>query len=70
MQLCVEKDLHNNEGDALSCLYTAVSKQFKYDHSQTIDRKQWVGVVITVLKGKLQLALEMLAKQPGASYCV
>ena len=31
MQLCVEKDLCNKEGDALSCLHTAVSKGFKYD---------------------------------------
>ena len=31
MQLCVEKDLCNKEGDALSCLHTAVSKGFKYE---------------------------------------
>ena len=29
MQLCVEKGLCNKEGDALSCLHTAVSKGFK-----------------------------------------
>ena len=36
MQLCVEKGLCDKEGDALSCLHTAVSKGFKYEELKTL----------------------------------
>ena len=36
MQLCVERGLCDKEGDALSCLHTAVSKGFKYDELKTL----------------------------------
>ena len=36
MQLCVERGLCDKEGDALSCLHTAVSKGFKYEELKTL----------------------------------
>ena len=36
MQMCVERGLCDKEGDALSCLHTAVSKGFKYEELKTL----------------------------------
>ena len=36
MQLCAERGLCDKEGDAFSCLHTAVSKGFKYEEFKTL----------------------------------